>query len=205
MGLARTGRLHAFEREDFVPDIVVFGKGLGGGLPISAAVGPERVMNHRSAFSFQTLHGNPASASAALAVLQAIETEGLADPGGKDRRSADRAAAGGGQGVGVDRRRAGRGLAIGVELIEDPRDEGACPAACRKGGLPDLGARRGDLLRRDALERAGADAAGGERGGRELIDQGADLILAPCDFDFGGPASREAQTAGLVGLSALRL
>ncbi len=35
----------------------------------------------------------------------------------------------------------------------------------------------------------------------ELIDQGADLILAPCDFDFGGPASREAQEAGIVGLS----
>ncbi len=35
----------------------------------------------------------------------------------------------------------------------------------------------------------------------ELIDQGADLILAPCDFDFGGPASREAQDAGLVGIS----
>jgi branched-chain amino acid transport system substrate-binding protein len=35
----------------------------------------------------------------------------------------------------------------------------------------------------------------------ELIDQGADLIIAPCDFDFGGPASREAQTAGIVGIS----
>ena len=35
----------------------------------------------------------------------------------------------------------------------------------------------------------------------ELIDKGADLIMAPCDFDFGGPASREAQTAGLVGIS----
>ncbi|MGI9434682.1 MAG: ABC transporter substrate-binding protein [Geminicoccaceae bacterium] len=35
----------------------------------------------------------------------------------------------------------------------------------------------------------------------ELIDQGADLILAPCDFDFGGPASREAQAAGVVGMS----
>ena len=35
----------------------------------------------------------------------------------------------------------------------------------------------------------------------ELIDQGADLIIAPCDFDFGGPASREAQSAGLVGIS----
>lgn len=35
----------------------------------------------------------------------------------------------------------------------------------------------------------------------ELIDAGAELILAPCDFDFGGPASREAQAADKVGLS----
>jgi 4-aminobutyrate aminotransferase len=120
VGLGRTGRLHAFEHEGFVPDIVVFGKGLGGGLPISAAVGPERVMNHRSAFSFQTLHGNPASASAALAVLQAIETEGLAE------RAAEvggvligrlREAARGSAWIGDVR---GRGLAIGVELVEDP-------------------------------------------------------------------------------------
>lgn len=36
----------------------------------------------------------------------------------------------------------------------------------------------------------------------ELIDKGADIIMTPCDFDFGGPASREAQEAGLVGISA---
>jgi branched-chain amino acid transport system substrate-binding protein len=35
----------------------------------------------------------------------------------------------------------------------------------------------------------------------QLIDQGAQFIVAPCDFDFGGPASREAQKAGLVGIS----
>lgn len=35
----------------------------------------------------------------------------------------------------------------------------------------------------------------------ELIDRGAELVVAPCDFDFGGPASREAQNAGLVGMS----
>ncbi len=35
----------------------------------------------------------------------------------------------------------------------------------------------------------------------ELIDKGAELIVAPCDFDFGGPASREAQSAGIVGIS----
>lgn len=35
----------------------------------------------------------------------------------------------------------------------------------------------------------------------ELVDQGAELIIAPADFDFGGPASREAQAADVVGIS----
>ena len=35
----------------------------------------------------------------------------------------------------------------------------------------------------------------------ELIDKGAVLMVAPCDFDFGGPAGREAQSAGIVGIS----
>ncbi len=36
---------------------------------------------------------------------------------------------------------------------------------------------------------------------RELIAQGAEVILAPCDFDYGAPASQAAQEAGLVGIS----
>jgi branched-chain amino acid transport system substrate-binding protein len=35
----------------------------------------------------------------------------------------------------------------------------------------------------------------------QLIEQNAVAIIAPCDFDFGSPASREAQKAGLVGIS----
>jgi branched-chain amino acid transport system substrate-binding protein len=35
----------------------------------------------------------------------------------------------------------------------------------------------------------------------QLIQKGAELVVAPCDFDFGGPASREAQKAGMVGIS----
>ncbi len=35
----------------------------------------------------------------------------------------------------------------------------------------------------------------------QLIENGAVAIIAPCDFDFGSPASREAQKAGLVGIS----
>ncbi len=36
---------------------------------------------------------------------------------------------------------------------------------------------------------------------KQMIDKGAVAIIAPSDFDFGGPASREAQKAGIVGIS----
>lgn len=37
--------------------------------------------------------------------------------------------------------------------------------------------------------------------GEQLVSQGAEAIITPADFDFGGPASRAAQDAGLVGIS----
>jgi branched-chain amino acid transport system substrate-binding protein len=36
---------------------------------------------------------------------------------------------------------------------------------------------------------------------RQLIEQGADVMIAPCDFDIGGPAGQAAQEAGMVGIS----
>lgn len=36
---------------------------------------------------------------------------------------------------------------------------------------------------------------------KQMVDKGAVAIIAPSDFDFGGPASREAQKAGIVGIS----
>jgi branched-chain amino acid transport system substrate-binding protein len=35
----------------------------------------------------------------------------------------------------------------------------------------------------------------------ELIDQGAEVLIAPCDFDYGAPVSQVAQEAGIVGVS----
>ncbi|MXQ10618.1 aspartate aminotransferase family protein [Microvirga makkahensis] len=119
VGLGRTGRMHAFQHLGIEPDIVVFGKGLGGGLPVSAVVGPTPIMNYRAAFSFQTVHGNPVCASAAVAVLDTIREQGLVDHAAavgkhlknlladlKKRHSL----------IGDVR---GEGLAIGVELVSD--------------------------------------------------------------------------------------
>lgn len=119
VGLGRTGRLHAFSQLDIEPDIIVFGKGLGGGLPISAVCGPEAIMNFASAFSFQTVHGNPVCAAAALAVLQAIETDHLAEKAatvGAHLLSRLQALKQKHPLIGDVR---GQGLAIGVELVTD--------------------------------------------------------------------------------------
>ncbi len=79
-GIGRTGTWLAHQRFGIVPDIVTLAKGLGGGLPIGAAIGYGRAANllqpgqHGSTFA-----GNPVCAAAALAVLRTIETEGLLD------------------------------------------------------------------------------------------------------------------------------
>jgi 4-aminobutyrate aminotransferase len=119
VGLGRTGLMHAFEHEGLVPDLVSFGKGLGGGLPISAAIGPKAIMNRATAFAMQTTHGNPIAASAALAVLRTIRSDRLVELAGRvGRRLLD----------GLDSLKQkhaligdvrGRGLAIGVELVAD--------------------------------------------------------------------------------------
>jgi 4-aminobutyrate aminotransferase len=119
VGLGRTGLMHAFEHEGLVPDLVSFGKGLGGGLPISAAVGPKEIMNRATAFAMQTTHGNPIAASAALAVLRTIRSDRLVEHASRvGRRLLD----------GLDSLKQkhaligdvrGRGLAIGVELVAD--------------------------------------------------------------------------------------
>ena len=71
-GIGRTGRLFAFEHEDARPDILTLGKGLGGGLPISAMLGAERVCCFEPGDQGGTFNGSPLMTAAALAVVDTV-------------------------------------------------------------------------------------------------------------------------------------
>lgn len=123
VGLGRTGKMHCFEHEDFVPDILVLGKGLGGGLPVSAVIGPSRIMDHATAYSMQTLHGNPICASAALAVLNTIQTDALTNKAEVTGRILIEEIFGAASALPEIGDIRGRGLAIGVELVRKDTGE----------------------------------------------------------------------------------
>jgi len=73
-GFGRTGKLFALEYSDVRPDVLVLGKGLGGGIPISAVVTRESIIDSMSPGDHSTTFGgNPLSCSAALANLKAIQ------------------------------------------------------------------------------------------------------------------------------------
>ncbi len=77
-GLGRTGTWCSLENYDVVPDLVVYGKSLAGGLPLSALVGRAEIMDSldRPAHLFTT-GANPVCCEAALATLKMIEDEDL--------------------------------------------------------------------------------------------------------------------------------
>src|SRR5262245_26687773 len=83
-GLGRTGAWFAFEHESVVPDGLILGKALGGGvLPVSAFVGRTELMDVFTPGSHgSTFGGNPLAAAVGLEALRVIEDEGLVERSG---------------------------------------------------------------------------------------------------------------------------
>jgi len=130
VGLGRPGLLHAFELDGVVPDIVCFGKVLGNGLPLSAAVGPAAIFDGPAAAALLTTAGNPVCTAVGREVLRVLVDEELparAARAGARLRAAFSA---------LEHPRIGdvrgHGLANGIELVTD-RDtntpDGALAAA----------------------------------------------------------------------------
>ena len=83
-GFGRAGAWFRFEAEGFAPDLLCVGKALGGGLPVSACIGPIGAMTAwgdpgREALHTSTFLGHPLACAAALAFLDVARTTELAD------------------------------------------------------------------------------------------------------------------------------
>lgn len=120
-GMGRCGAVLASARVGLEPDLVCLGKALGGGLPLSACVGSAEIMeawpeSEGEAIHTSTFLGHPLGCAAGLAVLDALETEGVVERArilGGQLVAGLRTALAGLEGVEEVR---GLGLMIGIEL-----------------------------------------------------------------------------------------
>ena len=79
-GFGRTGRMFAVEHSGVAPDLLVVGKSLAAGMPLSAVVGRADVFDQVPPGTLGgTYVGNPVACAAALAVLEVIEEERLVE------------------------------------------------------------------------------------------------------------------------------
>jgi 4-aminobutyrate aminotransferase len=118
VGLARTGRMFAYEHGGVEADVVLLGKSLGGGLPVSAVVARREVLDAASGTLF-TASGYAAGCAAALAVLDEIDRLDLVAQSAENGAYLGeclRQALGEFDIVGDIR---GLGMIHGVELVED--------------------------------------------------------------------------------------
>lgn len=131
VGLGRTGLMHAFECDGVSPDVITFGKALGGSLPLSAAVGPAALLEGPSASALLSTAGNPICAAAGRAVLHTLVEGQLPREAGcrgaqmvellRAYAESDR------PGAAFIGQLRGRGLALGIDLVSDQTDRTPAP------------------------------------------------------------------------------
>lgn len=127
-GNGRCGTLYAYMQYGVQPDIVSTAKGLGGGLPIGAALLSEKVQNvlqpgdHGSTFG-----GNPVCCAGAVSIISRLDDDFLAQIRQKSKYIFDQL-----QGAPGVVEVTGMGLMIGIKTVRDAKD---VLAACREKGV----------------------------------------------------------------------
>jgi 4-aminobutyrate aminotransferase len=142
-GIARTGKMWAFEHAGIVPDVICVAKALANGMPLAAIVSSRELQERWGVGAHgTTFGGNPVSCAAGVAVMKTIAEQGLV---------ANAAARGTELTAGLETLMTqeerigdvrGRGLMVGVELVKDRAtrepDTALCEAliqACAEQGL----------------------------------------------------------------------
>src|ERR1700731_1919419 len=125
-GVGRTGKWWAVEHTGVQPDIVCMAKGIASGMPLGICMTRAEVMDWKPGSHASTFGGNPVAIAAALATMDVLEREGIANAAKVGQHMRDRMQdwADKYRVVGEVR---GRGLMIGIEIVADQTTRAVAP------------------------------------------------------------------------------
>lgn len=142
-GAGRTGKWWAIEHTGVEPDMVCMAKGIASGMPLGVCMTRAEIMNWKPGSHASTFGGNPVAIAAALATMDVLEREGIANAAKLGEAMMKRV-----KGwvnnypiVGDVR---GRGLMIGVEIVKDQASREVAPLL--RDRIVDLAFERGLLI-----------------------------------------------------------
>jgi 4-aminobutyrate aminotransferase len=142
-GMGRTGKWWAAEHSDIEPDMICVAKGIASGMPLSAVIAKESVMDWKPGAHASTFGGNPVSIATALATVGLIEREYLANAARMGEFMFKRMADWPERHKIVGQVR-GKGLMIGVEIVRDQKTKE--PAADLRHRILDAAFHKGLLI-----------------------------------------------------------
>jgi 4-aminobutyrate aminotransferase len=125
-GIGRTGKWWAVDHAGVVPDILVAAKGIASGMPLSAVIAPERIMSWPEGAHGTTFGGNPVCCAAAVATLELVEKQYLANVAALSEVAFAKLSEMRARYSCVDGPR-GRGLMLAVGVVEDKRKRKPAP------------------------------------------------------------------------------
>ena len=142
-GAARTGKWWAIEHSGVQPDIVCMAKGIASGMPLGVCMTRAEIMDWKPGSHASTFGGNPVAIAAALATLDILEREGMANAAKIGGQMLDRLKTWPKKhGIVGDVR--GRGLMIGIEIVKDQQSRE--PAGALRDRIVELAFERGLLI-----------------------------------------------------------
>lgn len=125
-GAGRTGKWWAIEHSGVEPDIVCSAKGIASGMPLGVCMTRAEIMDWKPGSHASTFGGNPVAIAAALATMEVLEREGIANAAKVGAQMLERLRTWESKHASVGQVR-GRGLMIGIELVKDQQTREAAP------------------------------------------------------------------------------
>jgi 4-aminobutyrate aminotransferase len=142
-GAGRTGKWWAIEHTGVEPDIVCMAKGIASGMPLGICMTRAGIMDWKPGSHASTFGGNPVCIAAALATIDIIEREGMANAAAQGENMFARLRPWPSRHPVMGDVR-GRGLMIGIEIVKDQGTREAAPQL--RDRIVDLAFERGLLI-----------------------------------------------------------